>query len=58
MILSLIFAEYAKGLKNLLKCDELKDTEIAFNEYLKSLVKIKQLIDMLYHDIILHLEFK
>jgi len=41
MILSLIFAEYAKGLKNLLKCDELKDTEIAFNEYLKSLVKIK-----------------
>jgi len=58
MILSLIFAEYAKGLRNLLKCDELKDTELPFREYLKSLVKIKSLIDVLYHEIILHLEIR
>jgi hypothetical protein len=58
MILTLIFAEYAKGLRNLLKCDELKDTEVSFKEYIKSLTKIRKLIDMLYHEFILHLEEK
>lgn len=58
MILTLIFAEYAKGLRNLLKCDELKDSEASFKEYIKSLTKIRKLIDMLYHEFILHLEEK
>jgi hypothetical protein len=54
----LIFAEYAKGLKNFLKSDELKDTELAFRQYLSSLCKIKNLIDMLYHEFIMHLEVR
>ena len=54
MILCLIFAEYSKGLNDLLKSDD----TIESNKYMESLRKIDHLLKLLYHNFMLNLAEK
>lgn len=54
MIVCLIFAEYQKGLQEMLKSDETIDSQ----KYTETLKKISYLLRLLYHDFMLHLSEK
>ena len=49
-MLGLIFAEYYKGLQNLLRIDEFSKDDPHYFEYLNSLSKIKEIIEHLYFE--------
>ena len=51
MTLCLIFAEYHKGLTELLRNDDTKDNK----SYKESLKKIQYLLRLLYHDLMLNM---
>ena len=49
-MLGLIFAEYHKGLQNLLKIDEFAEDDPHYSAYLESLKKIKEILELLYFE--------
>ena len=56
MTLGLIFAEYHKGLHNLLRIDEFEESDPHYDAYLESLKKIKDVINHLYFEFKSNLE--
>ena len=50
LVLGLIFAEYHKGLQNLLRIDEFSKDDPHYFEYLTSLSKVKEIIEHLYFE--------
>lgn len=51
MVLGLIFAEYHKGLSNLLKIDEFEESDAQYRIYLESLKRIKAVLEHLYYEL-------
>ena len=56
MVLAILFAEYYRGLKSLLRCDELTKNDFFFAGFLDSLKNIRSLLDTLYSAILLDFE--
>ena len=52
----MIFAEYYNGLQNLLRIDEFDETDLHYSQYLRSMSKIKALLEHLYFEFKSNLE--
>ena len=51
IVISLIFAEYQKGIKSLLNSDDFSEGDPNFDSFLESLAKIRQVLDHLYFEL-------
>lgn len=50
LVLGLIFAEYHKGLQNLLRIDDFSERDAHFRAYLSSLKKVRDILEHLYFE--------